>query len=63
MIQQTWSYRCDCIRIYGPEKLWDFDSEGMYARLTDAYHAFAAQTGFDVIPTGDAVQLFRKKSK
>ena len=61
VVQQTWSYRCDHPNLKpNPKACWDFDQTGMYERIRDAY-AKLAQTGkFRVIPTGDAVQLFRK---
>ena len=59
MIQQTWSYRNDAPRL----KEWGFNSDEMYRRAADACHAFAADQNFEVIPTGDAVDIFRKQSK
>ena len=57
LIQQTWSYRADN-RLF---KDWGFDSNEMYRRVKSAYARFAEKTGFELIPTGDAVQLFRRK--
>ena len=59
LIQQTWSYRADSPRLAN----WGFDNCEMFRRLKKAYAAFAAKTGFDVIPTGDAVNLWRTDSK
>ena len=59
IIQQTWSYRNDSSNFAN----WGFGSDEMYARLKKAYAAFAEKTGFDIIPTGDAVQIWRQDSK
>ena len=62
-MQQTWSYSkldgriCDK-KTKGPGS-WGIDQLGMYERLTDNYRALAEKNGFDIIPTGLAVQLFR----
>lgn len=58
-IQETWSYRADSPLF----EQWQFDNNSMYSRLKEAYSAFAGKTGFEIIPTGDAVQLFRQESK
>ena len=58
VIQQTWSYRFDAPRFKG----WNFDQQGMYDRLNKAYAELAAKYKFQVIPTGDAVQLFRART-
>ena len=61
VIQQTWSYRSDHPNLLpNPGACWDFDQSGMYGRLRDAYRTLAGQYRFRVIPTGDAVQKFRK---
>ena len=63
VVQQTWSYSkldgriCDK-KTKGPGS-WGIDQLGMYERLTDNYRALAEKNGFDIIPTGLAVQLFR----
>ena len=59
LIQQTWSYRADSARL----ETWGFDSKEMFRRLKNAYASFAEKTGFDVIPTGDAVDFWRTDSK
>ena len=58
MIQQTWSYRADSPRLAE----WGFDGQEMFRRLEKAYGVFAARTGFKLIPTGTAVDLFRRES-
>ena len=57
MIQQTWSYRPDSPRLAE----WKFDSGEMFRRIVNAYDAFAARTGFELIPSGCAVDIWRKK--
>jgi len=57
MIQQTWSYRADSPRLAE----WGFDNDEMFRRIVKAYDAFAARTGFGLIPTGRAVDICRKK--
>lgn len=59
LIQQTWSYRADAPLL----AQWGFDNAGMYCRLKEAYSAFSAKTGFDIIPTGDAINFWRTESK
>ena len=56
VIQQTWAYRADAPSL----KKWEIDQDKMYAGLRDAYAKLAAKYQLRVIPTGDAVQLFRK---
>jgi len=56
VIQQTWAYRTDAWAL----KNWKIDQDKMYAGLRDAYAKLAEKYHFRVIPTGDAVQLFRK---
>ena len=58
VIQQTWSYRFDAPLL----KKWNFDQLGMYVRLNKAYAELAAKYRLQVIPTGDAVQLFRVRT-
>ena len=59
LIQQTWSYRADAPLL----AQWGFDNAGMYCRLKEAYSAFSAKTGFEIIPTGDAINFWRTDSK
>ena len=59
IIQQTWSYRADSSML---NKRWKISNDEMYNRLSAAYSSFAKETGFRVIPVGDAVQIFRKNS-
>lgn len=66
VIQQTWSYCnrdgriCDKKKGTGPGS-WGFDQTGMYERLTRNYMNLASRCGFEVIPTGKAIQLYRKE--
>lgn len=57
VLQQTWSYTPWDKRL----GKWNIDQNVMYERLRDAYAAFAARYSLDVIPMGEAVQLWRKK--
>ncbi len=59
-IQQTWAYRADDSRIL-PGGAWGFDQAGMHERVTAAYASLEKATGFPVIPTGRAVNLFRQR--
>lgn len=65
-IQQTWSYCNANAHIFnkaenkGPGD-WGVDQLGMYEGLVKAYKALSDETGFKVIPTGLAVQLFRER--
>ena len=59
IIQQTWSYRNDSPKFAE----WGFDSDEMYKRARNAYRSFAADQKFDIIPTGDAVDIYRKNSR
>ena len=55
VIQQTWSYRSDSVRL----KKWKLDNTAMYNKLEAAYAQLAKEYGFRIIPTGYAVQIFR----
>jgi len=57
VVHETWSYTPWDKRLAG----WKIDQNEMYDKLHAAYGAFAGQYGFDVIPTGTAVQLVRKE--
>jgi len=61
VIQQTWSYNAGDrkLKLDNP-KGWKIDQTGMYEKLTDAYLQLAKKHKLRVIPTGDAVQLYRK---
>ena len=59
IIQQTWSYRNDSPRFAE----WGFDADEMFKRARAAYHSFAADQNFEIIPTGDAVDIYRKRSE
>ena len=56
-VHETWSYTPWDGRL----KEWGIDQDGMYAKLHAAYGDFAKQYGFEVIPTGTAVQLWRQE--
>ena len=58
VIQQTWAYRNDAPSF----QEWGISQKEMYLRLKDAYHQFAERYGFRIIPTGDAVQLYRERT-
>ena len=53
VVQETWSYPPWDRRL----KKFGFDQVEMYARLHDAYAAFAGKYGFDVIPVGTAAEF------
>ncbi len=57
VLQETWSYTPWDTRL----AKWGIDQNEMYAKLHDAYAAFAKPYGFDVIPVGTAVQKWRKE--
>lgn len=57
VVQETWSYTPWDKRF----AKWGIDQNVMYDRLHEAYAAFAKPYGFDIIPTGTAVQLVRKE--
>ena len=56
MVQQTWAYTPYDKRL----KKWNIDPPTMHAKLKAAYADFAKKHGLEIIPTGDAVQHFRK---
>ena len=58
VVQQTWSYRNDSKRLVS----WKIDQNTMYRKLAAAYAKLADENGFRTIPTGYAVQVFRKNS-
>ncbi len=57
VVQETWSYVSFCPRY----AQWGIDQTEMYNRLHKCYGDFAAKYGFDVIPVGTAVQLYRRR--
>ena len=57
VIQETWAYNAMAPRL----KTWGFGQRAMHERVAAAYGMLAAETGFRVIPTGDAVQFFREQ--
>lgn len=62
VIQQTWSYSIDDVRISSSKNGWNIGQKEMYERLTENYKKLAEENQFRVIPTGYAVQLAREKS-
>lgn len=59
VIQQTWAYRVDDARL----RRWKISQTEMYEKVSTAYRTLAEKYKFRVIPTGDAVQLYRKANK
>lgn len=64
-IQETWSY-CNgdkriCDQAAGGPGEWGIDQRGMFDRLAANYADLGAKYGFDIIPTGTAIQLFRER--
>ena len=63
-VQQTWSYCTGDWRVRNPftggPGRWGVDLARMYDRLTMNYARLAAANGFKVIPTGVAVQDYRR---
>ena len=57
VIQETWSYSPYSERL----AKWNMTPETMYTAVKDAYGKLAHQYKLRVIPTGDAVQLYRQK--
>ena len=61
VIQQTWAYRMDNPHLKpNPKADWEFDQTGMYERIRASYAKLAEKYKFRVIPTGGAVQKYRK---
>jgi hypothetical protein len=61
VIHETWAYRDDHRWFVEPEKNpgQPANHAAMYAAVRAAYDAFAKQTGFRMIPCGDAMELAR----
>ena len=57
VVHETWSYTPFDKRLKG----WKIDQNEMYAKLHAAYADFAGKYGFEIIPTGAAVQAWRKR--
>lgn len=57
VIHETWAYREDHPAF---QKQDGFTPQKMYAGLRSAYHQLAAETGFRIIPSGDALELARR---
>ena len=66
VVQQTWSYCnrdwriCNKKSGTGPGD-WGIDQREMYERLTRNYMNLASRCGFEVIPTGKAIELYRRE--
>ena len=61
VIQQTWSYNSAHPKLDpGDPKSWKINQTAMYEKLTAAYLQLAKKHRLRVIPSGDAVQIFRK---
>lgn len=60
VIQETWVYRADHPLFQGKEGM---TQQTMYEGLRSAYHRLAADNGFRIIPTGDAMELARKSPR
>ena len=56
-VQETWSYTPWDKRLAA----WKIDPDEMYAKLHDAYGAFAKRNGLEVIPFGTAIQEWRRR--
>lgn len=65
VIQQTWSYRKDDPRLTdcNPSGNWKIDQFSMYKRARACYHSLANIIDARIIPMGDAVWLYRYKTK
>ena len=57
VVHETWSYVSFCPRY----ARWGIDQAEMYDRLHKCYGDFAKKYGFEVIPVGTAVQLYRNR--
>ena len=57
VVHETWSYTPWDKRLKG----WGITQDEMYEKLHAAYTDFAKGYGFDIIPTGTAVQLVRRE--
>ena len=56
VVQETWSYTPWDRRL----AQWKIDQNEMYAKLHSAYCGFARENGFQIIPMGTAVQMYRR---
>ena len=56
VIQQTWAYRSDSERL----KNWKLSQNEMKQKVCEAYQLLAKETGFRIIPVGEAVNLARQ---
>ena len=57
VVQETWSYTPWDGRL----AQWKIDQNEMYTKLHSAYCSFARANGFQMIPMGTAVQLYRRE--
>ncbi len=58
VVQQTWSYHANDPRLTA--KVWKIDQDMMYDKLTAGYTSLAQKYDCRIIPSGYAVQLYRK---
>jgi hypothetical protein len=56
-VQQTWSYTPWDKRL----RLWKMNQDEMFSKLEKAYAKFAKDHNLEIIPTGEAVQRYRKE--
>lgn len=56
-VQETWSYAPWDARF----RKWGIDQNRMYELLSEAYLAFASRHSLDIIPTGRAIQEWRRR--
>lgn len=57
VVQETWSYSPYDVRLVE----WKMSPDEMYESLRKAYAQLAGKHGLRTIPTGDAVQMFRRR--
>lgn len=57
VVQETWSYVSFCPRY----AKWGIGQTEMYDRLRACYDDFASSYGFDIMPVGTAVQIYRRQ--
>ena len=62
VIQQTWSY-CNANRNIGTlvKPAWGINRDEMYKRLTECYRRLGKEFKFRIIPSGYAIELYRRR--
>ena len=58
LLHQTWSYRIDAPLL----KKWKISQDGMFARVRNVYAGQAKHFDCEVIPMGEAVQIWRRRA-